>query len=255
MVHRRVDMHARIRSPSERGLHRSHRRCLDVVVQLGEVELQRAGDFRCFAQQAVDAATVVADRRIHAGIRRSEERQAPTHAVTDRSHAARQFGARTQGSHGRGDVTNRLRAVHRHHQVQARLEIGGAVTQVRAVPLAPEKVRRQHHVAVQRVLVRHRTNVLVHPEDFLDEHDAGAVPALRTRVCALGGQGEIAAENTVLGLDVDPGTTHGKRSSRKGEGRAGKIPQWPGESQQESGASSLPQVVAALWERACSRLR
>ena len=52
----------------------------------------------------------------------------------------------------------------------AALAVFRSVAQLDTRRLAPEDVGRQHHVAVERVLLGHRADVLVDAEDLLEQH-------------------------------------------------------------------------------------
>jgi hypothetical protein len=69
------------------------------------------------------------------------------------------------------------RRLQRLHQRHGTLPVVALVAQFDARRLAPEDVGRQHHEAVERVLLGHGADVLVDAEDLLEQHQPGPLPA------------------------------------------------------------------------------
>jgi hypothetical protein len=75
--------------------------------------------------------------------------------------------------------------------ISAALSLGPFVAEFDAALLAPEDVGRQHHKAVQRVLLGQRADVRVDAEYLLEQH--------QPRPAASRGQREIGVERRLAG--------------------------------------------------------
>ena len=113
---------------------------------------------REIVQMARDAAAVIAHRRVGPGQCRGAEGHLAAETVAQRRHPAGDLGPRAQHVDRRCHVCRRLRAVHRLQQLTGPRAACLVVGQVNPPLQPPEQVRRQHHVAVQRVLVGHRAD-------------------------------------------------------------------------------------------------
>ena len=71
------------------------------------------------------------------------------------------------------------RALQLTGELDAALAVGALVAELDAALRAPEDVGREHHEAIERVLIGHAADVLVDAEDLLEQHQARAAARRR----------------------------------------------------------------------------
>jgi hypothetical protein len=168
------------------------------LVELGDVQRERALDVLGLIERGVDAHAVVADGHVRIGAARSQVGELAAEAEAQHADLLLlHFGPLAQ----RGD--RGLHVFHALGLVEAAVEREGALPVFRRIAefdiglLAPEEVGHQHHVAFFRVVVGHLAHGVVDAEDLLRDHQARAAAGL--------GQCEVAVETAaaVGGLDAD----------------------------------------------------
>src|SRR5262249_22804205 len=95
----------------------------------------------------------------------------------------------------RFDVLHRLVEAEFGHVLAAFGDGVGRVAQLHAGPDMVEEARRKGEIALLGELVGHRLDVMVDPEDFLDDHD--------TALGRAGREGEVGADFAALGLKTN----------------------------------------------------
>ena len=190
------------------GLDRGHRVLRNQRILPGVVEQDGHRYPRCEGQVARDAAAVIAHCRVGLGEGRGAERHLTPQAVTQRADLAGDLGPPAQHGHGSRHIGRGLGRIHRAEQLEGPRAAGLVVGQVHPRREAPEQVGRQHHVAVQRVLVGQRPDMFIDAPDLLDQHDP--------RPAAGGRQREITRKLLAPGSgDVDPVGVHGGLRGRE----------------------------------------
>ena len=127
-------------------------------------------------QVILDADTVIGDGGIGIGAAGGKKSQLASHAKADHPHLARDSRMVTQRGDGCLDVREGCGLIESGHQPQALLALFGRVTCLQAAFLSPENIRRKHHIPFLGIAVGDGADVLVDPEDFLEQHQARPFP-------------------------------------------------------------------------------
>ena len=155
----------------------------DEVVGVAVVVHHRAVDRADHGQHAVDGRAVVADGRVDAASvdsarRGRRERERATEAEPDRADAAGALRHRQQMRVGRSDVDGcGVEVVALDHA--ERVAHAGFVLALEAGLEAPEHVGDEDHVALAGEAIGQAADVVVDPEDLLEQEDPG--PGTRAR--------------------------------------------------------------------------
>src|SRR5262249_24986371 len=158
------------------GLHVAHR---DALILVAEMELRR--DPRLLVREGDDAAAVIADRGAQAiEAAGGQERDGAAHAEAHDAHRSDVLERRD----GSGGVAPHGVPVRICDELARLLDLlrGGGRPEV--AHLAIEQRRRHGHVAFGREAVAHAANVMIDPEDFLDDHHSA--DRLAARLGAIG---------------------------------------------------------------------
>ncbi|CAM2147642.1 hypothetical protein PT2222_10242 [Paraburkholderia tropica] len=196
----RVDIDVGVVAAREALLHLADLIERNAVIEFAVVEQDRLLDLVGEIELRVNAAAVVRHRRVDRTAARRHIGETAAEAVADGRDLARALGQLAQRVGGCRDVLYDEIEVGGFHQLDAAVAVGARVFEFDARGAAPEDVRRDRDVTVERILLDHVTDMAVHAEDLLDDDDAGTLAAF--------GQGEIGAETVLAGGNVDPSSRY-----------------------------------------------
>lgn len=145
----------------------------------------------------VDTAAIEGDQRVGLGYRGRSIGKLTTQAESEDRYLAARIGPLAQEFRGLRNVTGSLSVIERTHLFPGGLSVGFTIHQIGSRSVTPEDVWSEDGEACQRVHIRKRPNVFIHPPDFLNQYEAWPFSTVR--------QGKVATKNLpVIVRNFDP---------------------------------------------------